>query len=315
MNTLMSRCLLSLTISALLSYNATAAEAPTCKNVRLGVVNWTDVIATSAMTQVLLDGLGYETKQTSASQQIIFAGIRDQRLDLFLGYWNPLMTQTITPFVEAKQVRVLDKPSLEDARATLAVPTYLADKGLKSFADIAKFKTELGGKIYGIEPGSGANTQIKAMIAKNQFGLGGFQLVESSEAGMLSAVTRAVNRKDAVVFFGWAPHPMNVNVQMTYLTGSDNALGPDEGRATVWTVTAPDYASRCPNVERLLTNLTFSAESESRMMQPLLDHKDALESAKAWLKAHPADQRRWLEGVTTFDGRPASGNLKLSGNP
>jgi glycine betaine/proline transport system substrate-binding protein len=255
---------------------------------------------------VLLDDLGYDVKQTSASQQIIFAGIRDQRLDMFLGYWNPLMTQTITPFVENKQVRVLNEPSLKDARATLAVPTYLANKGLKTFADIARFKKDLGGKLYGIEPGSGANTQIKAMIAKNQFDLGGFQLVESSEAGMLSAVTRAVKRNEAIVFFGWAPHPMNVNQDMTYLTGSEDALGPDEGRATVWTVTAPDYASRCPNVDKLLGNLTFTAEDESRMMQPLLEHKDAFDSARQWLKDHPQDRQRWLQGVTTFDGKPAA---------
>jgi len=314
MKRLISCCLLMLTGTAILSA-AHAAEPQSCKSVRLGVVNWTDVMATSAMTQVLLDGLGYETKQTSASQQIIFAGIRDQRLDLFLGYWNPLMTQTITPFVEQNQVKVLAEPSLKDARATLAVPTYLADKGLKTFSDIARFKKELGGKIYGIEPGSGANKQIKDMIAKNQFGLGGFQLVESSEAGMLSAVTRATQRNEAIVFFGWAPHPMNVNLKMTYLSGSQDALGPNEGMATVWTVTAPDYASRCPNVDKLLTNLTFSAADESRMMQPLLDHKDALESAKAWLKAHPEDQKRWLSGVTTFDGKPADQNLQLTTNP
>ncbi len=314
MKRLISCCLLMLTGTAMLPA-AQAAEPESCKNVRLGVVNWTDVMATSAMTQVLLDGLGYQTKQTSASQQIIFAGIRDQRLDLFLGYWNPLMTQTITPFVDQNQVKVLAEPSLKDARATLAVPTYLADKGLKSFSDIAKFKKELGGKIYGIEPGSGANKQIKDMIAKNQFGLGDFQLVESSEAAMLSAVTRATQRNEAIVFFGWAPHPMNVNLKMTYLTGSQDALGPNEGKATVWTVTAPDYASRCPNVDKLLTNLTFSAEDESRMMQPLLDHKDALESAKAWLKAHPEDQKRWLSGVTTFDGKPAEQNLQLTTNP
>lgn len=304
MNRLISCCVLVLAGTGLSIANA--AEPASCKSVRLGVVNWTDVIATSAMTQVLLDDLGYDVKQTSASQQIIFAGIRDQRLDMFLGYWNPLMTQTITPFVENKQVRVLNEPSLKDARATLAVPTYLADKGLKTFADIARFKKELGGKLYGIEPGSGANTQIKAMIAKNQFDLGGFQLVESSEAGMLSAVTRAVKRNEAIVFFGWAPHPMNVNQDMTYLTGSEDALGPDEGRATVWTVTAPDYASRCPNVDRLLGNLTFTAEDESRMMQPLLEHKDAFDSARQWLKDHPQDQQRWLQGVTTFDGKPAS---------
>ncbi|MBD8684052.1 choline ABC transporter substrate-binding protein [Pseudomonas sp. CFBP 13719] len=306
MNRLISCCLLMLTGTALLTCTASAAEPASCKHVRLGVVNWTDVIATSAMTQVLLDDLGYSVKQTSASQQIIFAGIRDQRLDMFLGYWNPLMTQTITPFVEQKQVRVLAEPSLKDARATLAVPTYLADKGLKSFADIAKFKKELGGKIYGIEPGSGANTQIKDMIAKNRFGLGDFQLVESSEAGMLSAVTRAVKRDEAIVFFGWAPHPMNVNQDMTYLSGSEDALGPNEGMATVWTVTAPDYASRCPNVDKLLGNLTFTAADESRMMQPLLEHKDAFDSARQWLKDHPQDRQRWLQGVTTFDGKPAA---------
>lgn len=306
MNRLISCCLLMLTGTALLTGTASAAEPASCKDVHLGVVNWTDVIATSAMTQVLLEDLGYNVKQTSASQQIIFAGIRDQRLDMFLGYWNPLMTQTITPFVEQKQVRVLDQPSLKDARATLAVPTYLADKGLKSFADIARFKKELGGKIYGIEPGSGANTQIKDMIARNRFGLGDFQLVESSEAGMLSAVTRAVKRNEAIVFFGWAPHPMNVNQDMTYLTGSEDALGPNEGMATVWTVTAPDYASRCPNADKLLSNLTFTAADESRMMQPLLEHKDAFDSARQWLKDHPQDRQRWLQGVTTFDGKPAS---------
>jgi glycine betaine/proline transport system substrate-binding protein len=315
MKRLISTCLLALTSSTFIAGSALAAEAADCQNVRLGVVNWTDVMATSAMTQVLLDGLGYKTKETSASQQIIFAGIRDQRLDMFLGYWDPLMTQTITPFVKANQVRVLPQPNLKDAHATLAVPTYLADKGLKTFADIAKFKKELGGKIYGIEPGSGANTQIKEMIAKNQFGLGDFQLVESGEAGMLSAVTRAVNRNEAIVFFGWAPHPMNVNQKMTYLTGSDNALGPNEGEAKVWTVTAPNYAQRCPNVDKLLTNLTFTAEDESRMMQPLLDHKDAVTSAKQWLKDHPQDLQRWLAGVKTFDGKDAAANLQLTTNP
>lgn len=314
MHSLIRRSLLPLALSASLTSPLFAAEPAVCQNVRLGVVNWTDVIATSAMTQVLLDGLGYTTKQTSASQQIIFAGIRDQRLDMFLGYWNPIMTQTITPFIEAKQVKVLDQPSLDDARATLAVPKYLADQGLKTFADIAKFEKQLGGKIYGIEPGSGANTQIKAMISKNQFGLGKFQLVESSEAGMLAAVDRAVRRKQAVVFFGWAPHPMNVNIDMAYLSGSEDALGPDEGRATVWTVTAPDYAERCPNASRLLSNLKFSAEDESRMMQPLLEHKDALQSARQWLIDHPEDKARWLEGVTTFDGKPAADNLKLTAN-
>ena len=52
MKRLISCCLL------VLSPYALAAEDASCKNVRMGVVNWTDVIATSAMAQTLLDGLG-----------------------------------------------------------------------------------------------------------------------------------------------------------------------------------------------------------------------------------------------------------------
>ena len=48
------------------------------------------------------------------------------------------------------------------------------------------------------------------------------------------------------------------------------------------------------------------------MMQPLLDHKDAQVSARQWLKDHPKDLQRWLEGVTTVDGKPAAEHLKLS---
>jgi ABC-type proline/glycine betaine transport system substrate-binding protein len=81
--------------------------------------------------------------------------------------------------------------------------TSVAAAGLKTFADIAKFKDQLGGKIYGIEPGSGANTTIKSMIETNHFGLKDFKIVESGEAGMLAAVQRAVNRKEFVVFVGW----------------------------------------------------------------------------------------------------------------
>ena len=91
MKRLFKRCLSILCGTTLLSAGAMAAEPASCQAVRMGVVNWTDVIATSGMADVLLTGLGYDSKQTSAVQQIIFAGIRDKRLDIFLGYWLSLI--------------------------------------------------------------------------------------------------------------------------------------------------------------------------------------------------------------------------------
>ncbi|WP_411381500.1 choline ABC transporter substrate-binding protein [Pseudomonas sp. MPB26] len=308
----MKKLLLTLTGAALLSAQAMAAEPASCKNIRMGVVSWTDVVATSGMADVLLNGLGYNSKQTSAVQQIIFAGIRDKRLDIFLGYWKPAMDNNIAPFLAARQVKVLAAPSLADAQATLAVPQYVADAGLKTFADIARFKDKLGGKLYGIEPGSGANTDIQNMIDTNRFGLGGFKLVASGEAGMLAAVQRAVNRKEFVVFVGWTPHPMNINMKMAYLTGSEGVFGPDEGRATVSTVTAPDFAERCPNANRLLENLTFTAAQESQLMVPIMERESPQDVARQWLRDHPGDLQRWLKGVTAFNGTDGMAAVQAS---
>ncbi|MEW7854917.1 glycine betaine/proline transport system substrate-binding protein [Pseudomonas sp. NFPP07] len=312
MKTLFKPCLPLLCGALLLSANAWASEPASCKTVRMGVVNWTDVIATSGMADVLLTGLGYDSKQTSAVQQIIFAGIRDKRLDIFLGYWQPAMDKNIAPFLEAGQVKVLDQPSLADAQATLAVPDYVAAAGLKTFADIARFKEQLGGKIYGIEPGSGANTTLKTMIDSDRFGLKGFKLVESGEAGMLAAVQRAINRKEFVVFVGWTPHPMNINMRIAYLTGSEDVYGPNEGAARVSTVTAPDYAERCPNVQRLLQNLTFSAAQESQLMVPIMERRTPQDVARQWLREHPEDLQRWLAGVSSFEGKDGVAAVQAS---
>ena len=131
---------------------------------------------------------------------------------------------------------------------------------------------------------------------------GGFQLVESGEAGMLAAVQRAIKRNEWVVFVGWTPHPMNINMKIAYLTGSEDVFGPGEGAATVSVVTAPDYASRCPNVSKLMSNLKFTAAQESQLMVPIMERQSPQDVAKQWLRDHPEDLQRWLAGVTAFDG-------------
>lgn len=283
-----------------------AAEPAACKSVRLGAVNWTDVVATTAITQVLLETLGYQVKQTSASQQIILGSMADKKLDIFLGYWQPTMQAVAGPYLQKKQIEVIEPPALPDAQATFAVPGYVYDGGLKTFDDIARFKDKLSNRIYGIEPGSGANRITGTMIKDNQFNLSGFQLVESSEAAMLSAVKRAVSRKEWVVFIGWKPHPMNLQIEgMKYLTGSQDAFGPNEGAATVSAMTTAGYSEQCPNVGKLLHNLKFTSNHVSEVMASILERAKPEDAARTWLKSNPMALEPWLAGVTTVDGRNA----------
>lgn len=297
-------------LACALMQGAWAQDPESCKQVRFAEIGWADISATTGVAMVLTEGLGYTPRKIMASVPIAFTGVKNKQIDVFLGYWAPSMDAVIEPFTKGNGVKVLPTANLEGAKYTLAVPTYAAEAGLKSFQDIAKFKDQLGGKIYGIEPGNDGNLLIDKMIKGDQFGLGGFRMVESSEAGMLVQVQRAVKKKEPVVFLGWAPHPMNTQFDLTYLSGGDDVFGPDFGAAKVYTVVPPDYEARCSNVGKLLNNLQFSVEIESQLMDRVLKKEDPVVVAKDWIKANPAILDKWLAGVTTLDGQDGAAAVK-----
>jgi glycine betaine/proline transport system substrate-binding protein len=302
---------ISLAMAAILSAgSAFAAEPDSCKTVRFSDVGWTDITATTATASVILEALGYTPDVQVLSVPVTYASLKSKDIDVFLGNWMPTMEADIKPYLEDKSVETV-VTNLEGAKYTLAVPAYTYDAGVKDFADIAKFKDKLDNKIYGIEAGNDGNRLILDMIEQDKFGLKDFELVESSEAGMLAAVSKAANSKQDVVFLGWEPHPMNANIDMKYLTGGDEVFGPNFGGATVATNVRAGYTTECPNVGALLKNMVFSLKMENEIMGAILnDGTEPKAAATAWLKANPDALTPWLAGVTTFDGGDANAAVK-----
>ena len=279
------------------------SNRPQCQTVRMSDIGWTDVTATTAVTSAILEDLGYKTTITVLSVPVTYSAMKNRDIDLFLGNWMPSMEQDRAPFLKDGSVEVV-RANLTGAKYTLAVPAYLYDAGLKDFSDIARFGDALGHRIVGLEAGNDGNRQVLSLIAKNAKGLGGFSLVESSEQGMLAELERAVRDKKPIVFLGWEPHPMNTRFQMRYLTGGDDSFGPNFGGATIYTNTRAGYSAECPNVGRLLKNLSFTLADESLLMGAILDqHQEPKAAAKAWIAKNPATVARWLDGVETYDGR------------
>ena len=281
---------------------AQAADPAACGTVNFSDVGWTDITATTAATSVVLEGLGYKPKAQLLSVPVTYASMKNKDIDVFLGNWMPTMEGDIAAYRDDGSVEILGV-NLKGAKYTLAVPASVAKAGLRDFADIAKFRDQLDGKIYGIEPGNDGNRLIQDMIDKNAFGLKGFEVVESSEQGMLAQVARSVKRNKAMVFLGWEPHPMNANFDMTYLSGGDDWFGPNFGGATVYTNVRKGYGQDCPNVGRLLKNLKFSLAMENEIMGAILnDGEDPDKAATAWLKSNATVLDGWLAGVETTAG-------------
>ncbi|SES73944.1 choline ABC transporter substrate-binding protein [Oceanicella actignis] len=290
---------------------APAAQAA-CEKVTFADVGWTDITATTAATQVVLEALGYDVDVKVLSVPVTYASMKKGDVDVFLGNWMPTMEGDIAPYREDGSVEVV-RANLEGAKYTLATNEHGAKLGIRDFKDIAAHKDELGGKIYGIEPGNDGNRLIMDMIEKDAFGLKGFEIVESSEQGMLAQVDRATRRGEPIVFLAWEPHPMNANYKLTYLSGGDDWFGPDYGGATVYTNVRAGFAKDCPNVYKLLQNLVFSLQMENEIMGAILDDgQEPKKAAAAWLKAHPEVLDGWLEGVTTRDGGDAKAAVKAA---
>jgi glycine betaine/proline transport system substrate-binding protein len=286
-----------------------------CQTVRFSDVGWTDVTATTALVAQLLRSIGYAPTITVLSVPVTFASVQNKDIDVFLGNWMPAQEADRGHYVEDGSVVVIGA-NLTGAKYTLAVPAYTYAAGLHDFSDIQRFAPALSDSIYGIEPGNDGNRHVLEMLKQNQFGLGAFKLVESSEQGMLAQVERAYRDKKPIVFLAWEPHPMNMRFDLKYLSGGDEVFGPNFGGATIYTVTRRGYSAECPNIGRLLTNLKFTLRGESEMMAAILDRHEAPDiAATEWLKANPTATKTWLAGVLTIDGRPAASALARAAPP
>ncbi|MGB7905670.1 MAG: choline ABC transporter permease subunit [Steroidobacteraceae bacterium] len=284
---------------------AATADPPSCRVVRLADIGWTAETATTAVLGQMLADLGYQPVITVLSVPVTFESMKNGDIDVFLGNWMPAQASLLQPYTNEGSVEVV-RNNLVGAKYTLGVPDYLYDAGVKDFADIKRLRKELGASIYGIEPGNDGNQLILDLIGNNEFGLGGFKLVESSEQGMLAQVERAYRARQPVVFLAWAPHPMNTHFNVRYLTGGDATFGPNYGAATVSTLVRKGYQQECPNVTQLLRNLEFSIELENEWMDRILSDKvRTADLAVEWLAGRPPVVATWLAGVTRLDGRPA----------
>ena len=84
------------------------------------------------------------------------------------------------------------------------------------------------------------------------------------------------------------------------------------GPATIHTLARSDYPSQCPNAAQFFKNLRFTLDMEGAVMEQILAGKDADAAAKEWLAANPDAPMPWLEGVTTFEGKPADAAVKAA---
>ncbi len=300
----MGRLRTVLSATALMISGASAAfsaDPETCRAVRMAEPGWNDLAFTTGIASTLLKALHYQPQSQLLGIDVIYTSLKGKDLDVFLGYWDPAMVNYYKPYKEDGSVEKV-RTNLVGAKYTFAVPTYVWEAGVKDFSDLQKFADKFDRKLYGIEPGS--NQLMLNAVNDPSLGLKDWEVVESSEQGMLSQVARLSRNKTFIVFQGWAPHPMNSKFDIKYLTGGDKFYGPNFGAATVDTQVRKGYGQQCPNVVALLQNLEFDVDFENKGMDLIMNGGLSPEDAALQaIKAEPQRLEKWLKDVSTADGQ------------
>ncbi|HEY1383708.1 MAG TPA: glycine betaine ABC transporter substrate-binding protein [Dongiaceae bacterium] len=293
---------------ALSAAAAQAAEPESCKTPHLADVGWTDNTAQNGLFNTVLKGLGYDAKIDVLTLPVILESLKNKQLDFFLDNWMPSNASNLQPYIDAKQIESL-KPDLKGAGYGPVVPDYVAAAGVKDIKDLGPNGDKFDKKFYGIEAGNDGNKIVQAKIDDPSTGLKGWELVESSEQGMLVQAQKLMAKKEFVVFLGWAPHPVMGKMPLVYLTGFEKD---GFGDAQVNPLTRPGYSAECPNLGKLLSNLEFTLAMESSVMEDIGNNVDGDTAGAKWLKANPEVLDKWLAGVTTADGQDGAAAVKKS---
>jgi len=283
---------------------ASAAHADD-QTLDFGVPAWPGITVKTAIAEQLLNPLGYETSTQEIGLQVIYQGIESGDIDAFLGAWLPAQREMFNPRKESG-VLIDVANNVDGAQMTLAVPEYLYESGIQSFADLDENREQFEGEIYGFGAGSAASEILHNAIDSDTWGLGDWQVVDTSEVGMLSAARDAISREEPIVWVGWTPHWMNLELPMRYLEDPEDLFGENNGESDVLTLLRSGYAEATPNVVTFFEQFTFSAEEQSWMIQAFgQEEQDLTDVAEQWINDHPERIEAMLADVTTTDGDPA----------
>ncbi len=278
--------------------------------VRFGMVDWPEAIAKTNVASTIVDALGYQTEISEASVPLVFQGLEQGDLDVFVEAWFPTM-QVNLDAIDKEEIESVTT-NLPEATFSVAVNRTAYDGGVRSQADLnsfaERFEEEGQPTIYGIEPGNDGNKVVLDAIENDTYDLSDWRLVESSVNGMLSEVNRRDRAGEWVAFIGWEPHWMNNRYDMVLLEDPEDIWG---NPSRVETLVNVDFPERYPELYRFFQQMVVNGEIQADLIDRIDNSgKDPEEIALEWLTENPEVTDRWLEGVTAADGTDGAEALR-----
>ena len=256
------------------------------KSLTIGYINWDEDVAVSNVSKILLEEeLGYEVELQLLDVGPLFEGVASGDLDAFQDVWLPTTHET---YWNEFQDQVVDLGQWYEGEASngIAVPEYVEAQTIE---DLAASKEEFGGRIVGIEPGSGI-MRVTKEGAIPEYGLD-YEVVDSSTPAMLGQVESSLKNEEPIAFTAWKPHWMFTAYNVRFLEDPRGAMG---GPEKLSAIAREGLEEDAPEAFEFLDNLTFTEEQLGELELEIKEAGDPEKGTRTWLEENRDVAEAWL---------------------
>ncbi|MFD4563713.1 ABC transporter permease/substrate binding protein [Streptomyces sp. NPDC058467] len=260
--------------------SSTAAEAK--RPLDVAWFPWDEDVAITYLWKNVLARRGYQLNLKQMDVGPVYTGLASGDLDLNFDAWLPYAQSN---YWDQHKNDLRDLGTwYQPTSLEIAVPSYVKD--VKSLADLKGKSGTFGGKIIGIEPGTGEMNLLKTKVLPG-YGLDKeYKVVDGSTPAMLAELKRAYAKKQPVAVVLWSPHWAYSEYKLTKLADDKKLFG--EGN-TIRTISSAKFPGQYPQLTKWIKNFKMSEAElgslESEIKQRGQGHEE--DAVAAWLKEHP----------------------------
>ncbi|MEU9210424.1 ABC transporter permease/substrate binding protein [Streptomyces sp. NPDC048415] len=243
---------------------------------------WDEDVAVTYLWKNVLARRGYTLNLKQMDVGPVYTGLATGDLDLNFDAWLPYAQSN---YWDQHKNDLRDLGTwYQPTSLEIAVPSYVKD--VKSLADLKGKGGTFGGKIIGIEPGTGEMNLLKKKVLPG-YGLDKeYTVVDGSTPAMLAELKRAYAKKQPIAVVLWSPHWAYNAYKLTKLADDKKLFG--EGN-TIRTISRAKFPAQYPQLTKWIKNFRMSEAElgslESEIKRRGQGHEE--DAVAAWLNEHP----------------------------
>ncbi|MBY5330733.1 glycine betaine ABC transporter substrate-binding protein [Rhizobium leguminosarum] len=271
----------ALCAAAMVGMTMTSAQAEE-KSITIGTMSWEDLTPITGITKKVLEDKGYTVKVVPFSEWgIAYAALTKGDIQMLAS-----QTDYVAQDYWDKNKNRLEKisPVSHGLFQGVAVPKYVP---IDSMEQLNENADKFGGKIVGIEPGSGLMRDTSNSVKDYDLKL---QLVEGSTAAMTAALKSAVDRKEWIAVTIWEPSWMMQKYDVKFLQDPKGVFPPPQ---SYYWIGKKGFSADYPHAREVIASIYVPLADITAMNSAVNDGKTMDEAIAAWTESHADLIKRW----------------------